>query len=309
MNVRNNRRDYCFDHQLKAEQPLGVKCWYWICRLCLAACWLSASAVAASDSSEPPGPNDISPQRPSITSPDVTAADALGRPASRFGRKLWRAWISSPETAARPKRQSELRQIIEQVLSVELEPGKPDTQTVAVVESRPTVEFVRTVEPNEPTSGDEPTEQWQSKKVEPNLPETPATDRTGRALNDLLQHPGRVAEPFELAEVLFFAGRMKEAAVFYDEALTRNSNDESWQGQNKAWALFQIANCLRGDDAAKAKQTYQRLIAECPDSLWVDVARARYEMIDWYLKDNLSALIEDNILGASAAGSLEPQSQ
>jgi outer membrane protein assembly factor BamD (BamD/ComL family) len=57
--------------------------------------------------------------------------------------------------------------------------------------------------------------------------------------------------------------------------------------------LFQIGNCLRNDDLPAAAKTYQQLLTEYPNSPWADLAKARRDLIAWYLKDNPVKLIAE----------------
>jgi TolA-binding protein len=130
-----------------------------------------------------------------------------------------------------------------------------------------------------------------------------------------LQHPERLNKPFELGELLFLSGHLKDAAICYQEALSRSSPDKADPNQkpqqdakvpdvglktsllsiqSRAWILFQIGNCLRNDDPPTAMKMYKQLIAEYPDSPWVDLAKARSTLIDWYQKDNPRGLIAED---------------
>jgi TolA-binding protein len=99
-----------------------------------------------------------------------------------------------------------------------------------------------------------------------------------------------------LGEVLFLSDYLKEASVFYREALNRKSPDKDDQAQNRAWILFQIGNCLRGDDPLTAMKIYRQLITEYPDSSWTDLAKTRHKLIDWYQKDKPQTLIVESQL-------------
>jgi TolA-binding protein len=121
-------------------------------------------------------------------------------------------------------------------------------------------------------------------------------------VGNLAQHPDRSDNPFALGEVLYYSGRLKEAAVFYQEALKRKrastelsrmSSDKAGSDQDRAWILFQIGNCMRGDDPPTAKKMYRLLITEYSDSPWVDLAKAREGLIDWQQKDKPRTLIAE----------------
>ena len=230
-------------------------------------------------------------------------------------RQLWQARISIAK-AEKAESKNELQRIIEQIRSVEIEPREKGSKPVIVVEPTPTTE------PNETSSAIEAPQENEEKKIEPKLPYEPLTDLTLQMLKSLLQHPERLHNPFELGEVLFLSGHLKDAAICYQEALRRSSPDKADPNQkpqqdakvpdvvlgprlagtktgmfsirNRAWILFQIGNCLRDDDLPTAMKMYSQLIAEYPDSPWADLAKARSKLIDWYQKDNPRVLITEN---------------
>ena len=111
-------------------------------------------------------------------------------------------------------------------------------------------------------------------------------------LENLIQKPDQLKNPFELAEVLFLSGQPRKATMFYQEALKRKDLNDLGLAQEKAWILFQIGNCLRNDDLQSAKNTYRQLIAEYPDYLLTDFAKVQEKLIDWHLKDKPDTLIE-----------------
>jgi len=100
--------------------------------------------------------------------------------------------------------------------------------------------------------------------------------------------PKGLASPLELADTLLAAGEMEAADVFYSQALQQEQSDE-----NKAWTLFQIANCRRGKDPAAAKALYRKLQDEQPNSPWSIVAAAQVQLIDWQLANKPGAVLSD----------------
>jgi hypothetical protein len=257
--------------------------------------WPDTSALVQDDSSQLP--QDSLP----------VAQSSNNQPA----HQLWQARISISK-AEKDESKNELQRIIEQIRSVEFEPQEKVTKPVIVVEPIPITE------PNEIPSTIETPQEKEVKKIKPKLPYEPVTDQTLQILKGLLQHPERLRNPFELGEILFLSGHLKEAAVCYLEALSRSStsagdkadpNQKPQQDakipdvvvktgmfsiRNTAWILFQIGNCLRDDDLPTAVKMYTQLITEYPDSPWVDLAKARSKLIDWYLKDNPRVLIAEN---------------
>jgi len=230
-----------------------------------------------------------------------------GRPSSlvphpsyfQLGHQLWRAGISAYEDEKDRKSKVALKRIIEQIRSIEFKRPKKSVEPVIRVEP-----VVKTVEPNETSSHTEAKEPRTYFASDANAKSRcGVTDRTLQLVDNLVQHPGRSDNPFALGEVLYYSGRLKEAAVFYQEALKRKSSDKADSdtalgsktlrstSQDRAWILFQIGNCLRGDDPLTAKKMYRILIAEYSDSPWVDLAKAREGLIDWQQKDKPRTLI------------------
>jgi hypothetical protein len=119
------------------------------------------------------------------------------------------------------------------------------------------------------------------------------TDQTMQVINNLLPHPEQVRNPFEIAELLFACGRSKEAAVFYQQALSKIRPDDPQAAENKAWLLFQIGNCLREDNPLSAKDMYMKLISEFPTSPWTDIAKIRGRLISWNEKYDLKKLLSE----------------
>ena len=200
---------------------------------------------------------------------------------------MWRAGISVYEGEKDNKRNKELTRLIEQVRSIEFKPPKLPEPVINIGPVE------KTVETNQTPSDIVVIEESSNKTIESKLLYEPVTDRTLQMLGNVAQDPNQLENPFELGEVLYFSGHLKEAAVFYQEALNRADPDKSALDQNRAWILFQIGNCLKDDDLAKAQNMYRQLITECPGSPWVEPAKAREKLIDWFLKVKPRTLIAE----------------
>ncbi|MHC4460062.1 MAG: tetratricopeptide repeat protein [Planctomycetota bacterium] len=224
--------------------------------------------------------------------------------------QLWQARISIAYVEKDKRNKNELQRIIEQIRSVEFEPQEKVVKPVIVV-----VEPNPTTEPNETSSATEAPQESEVQKIELKLPYEPLKDQTLQMLKSLLQHPERLHNPFQLGEILFLSGHLKDAAICYQEALSRCSPDKADPNQkpqqdtkvadaiwktgtfsirNRAWILFQIGNCLRDVDPTTSMKMYRQIIAEYPDSPWADLAKARSKLIDWFQKDKPRTLIAEN---------------
>ena len=124
------------------------------------------------------------------------------------------------------------------------------------------------------------------------LPNEPINNETLQKLRNLAQEPEKIANPLELGEILFVNGNVKEAAMFYSEALKRKDPNEISVSEDRAWILFQIGNCLRSDDMPAAAKMYQQLLTEYPNSPWAILATARNNLIAWYMRDEPFKLIQ-----------------
>ena len=211
--------------------------------------------------------------------PQQNGPSVAGKTTLAIGNQLRRDRISAPQNKKNNGNKDELKKLIEQIRSIEFKPQK--TPEPAIVVNPAPAE-----EPNEP-SFDIPAQ----KEPEPKLPYNPVADQTLQMLKSKSQGPEQVANPFQLAEILFLSGQLKEAAVFYQEALKRTDPNDASVAEDRAWILLQIGNCLRKDDLPTAMKMYRQLVAEHPDSRWSDLAKTLEKLIDWYQKDKPKELI------------------
>ena len=221
---------------------------------------------------------------------DADAPSARSTSSNLLRRQLWRARISIPKNEKEEKGKNELKQITDKISSIEFEPEKSTPKPIIVIETVPTIE------PNETPSVTQTLAETPKGEAELKPPYEPVSSQTLQMLDGLSQHPDQAENPFELAEILFLSGNTKAAAKFYQQALSRKSNDDIRLAQDRAWILFQLGNCLREDDPPTAKEMYKQLITEHPDSPWTDLAKAQHELVDWYQTDKPRVLMRELIL-------------
>jgi len=209
-------------------------------------------------------------------------------PNNHFERRLWLAEFNMAEGEKHKITKNELRRIIEQIRSVNFGLRKEDFKPAIVPDVVPMDE---PDEPDETVS--EGVKEQNKKEEERSLPYGLVTNKTLQTIRNLSKNPGNLNEPFELGETLFLSGYLKEAAIFYREALKRKNSVESGSDRDRAWILFQLANCLRNDDQPEAIKMYGQLITEYPNSPWKELADARRALLDWYLKDEPRKLITE----------------
>lgn len=291
----------------KAEHQASLKAFRILCFSLVSLCFLT-SPVCAQTRSQPQISQDaqiqaagqVKPQTSSIEtvnfadevnqkSPQISTATP-GNPTANLGRQLWRAGISVYEGKKDNKRKNELKQLIQQVRSIEF---KPPIQPESIIKIEP---METTVEANQTPFDIDVAEGSEKNTIESELPYEHITDWTLQMIGNIAQDPNQLDNPFKLGEVLYFSGHLKVAAVFYQEALNRTDPDKTETARNRAWILFQIGNCLRNDDLTTAQKMYKQLIAQYPGSPWMEPAKAREKIIDWYLKEKPKTLIAESQL-------------
>jgi tetratricopeptide (TPR) repeat protein len=89
--------------------------------------------------------------------------------------------------------------------------------------------------------------------------------------------PEQIADLVALADALYMGGRQPEAFPFYEKALS-----SKLEAEQKAWVLFQMANCRRRTDVAAAQDLYKRLVTEYPKCPWAGIAMVQQRLLAWY---------------------------
>ena len=207
-------------------------------------------------------------------------------PNSHRKSKLWQIELNMPEDEEDKITKNELRSMIEQIRSINIEFQKDVSEPIVVPEEVPTEE------PNEVDLKGKDTEEQQKKHIESRPPNGILADQTLQKVKKFSQDPNGLKNPFEMAETLFLSGYLKEAAIFYQETLKRKSPDDT--GSTRAWILFQIGNCLQDHDRPTAIKMYGQLITEYPDSTWKELAEVWRSLLDWYLKEEPHKLIKEH---------------
>jgi len=216
----------------------------------------------------------------------LTSIDSNNVNAHELLRADLRVAYSKKDTESK----DQLKKLIEQIRSVEFEPQKQTPEPVIVTEQPPAVEPNKMVA--EVQLQEKQTEQVE-RVVEPKPRNELITEDTLQVLRTLAKNPEKIANPLELGEILYVSGNLKEAAIFYSEALRRRDPNDTGMSGDRPWILFQIGNCLRNDDMPAAAKMYQKLLTEYPNSPWVAFATARNNLIAWYLKDQPLKLLSE----------------
>jgi TolA-binding protein len=219
-------------------------------------------------------PNRFTPA-PILRQEDAGAANTISHAEDQLRRVI----LSVPERKKDNKSKDELKQLIQQVCSIEFKAQKSPESAIATEPPTPATK------PDKIPLNIESQKPDKRKETEAELPYEPIADQTLEKLKNLSQHPDQVSNPFQLAEILFLSGHLKEAATFYQEALNRTGKDSNSPAEDRAWILFQIGNCLQNDDPPTAIKAYRQLITEYPSAPWTEIAKTLEKLIDWYQKD------------------------
>lgn len=274
--MKNSSEKNNYDSQFKSSAYLSLRLYFYIACFTFLSFRLLTSLTGVAFAKSAAGNGRKLSQSSVFTSID---------PNNVHGLELLRAEMSVANGQNDSKSKDQLEKIIEQIRSVEFEPQKQAPEPVIVPEKAPAIE------PNE-TVPEVPVQQETAKQeAKPRLPNEPIADETLQMLRNLAKEPEKLANPLELGEILFVSGNVKEAAMFYSEALKRKDPNDAGASWDRAWILFQIGNCLRNDDIQAAAKMYQQLLMEYPNSPWADLATARNNLIAWYLKDEPLKLI------------------
>lgn len=193
-------------------------------------------------------------------------------------RRLWESRISAPDPNEEGETKAALDRLIQQVRAVRFAP-KDRTPTFSAPPAPKPV-----AEPNEMQPMPTP---MAARITEPGGTAVTQTDATfpsdvEKRLQELVQDPNHITEPLETAELLFLSNRRVEAAAFYRRALELADVKGTAAPEDRAWILFQLANCLRETDMTQAADTYTKLGTEYPDSSWSELAKAHGRLISWY---------------------------
>lgn len=207
--------------------------------------------------------------------------------SEQLSYQLWKSNVT-PFDEKDAQAGMELNRLIRQVRAIEFSAQQPQqSEPVIVPETAPSAE------PNETPSASSAPQQIKQPVPESKPAFSPITAKTLKMLRSLSHNFEKIENPLGLGEVLFLNGDMKEAAEFYQEALNRIDPNNPDFTMNRAWLIFQKANCLRNDDMSAASKLYGQLITEYPNSLWAQLAQIQNQIILWYQKDEPQKLIDE----------------
>jgi tetratricopeptide (TPR) repeat protein len=271
------------------------------CLTCLLLCLHGSPAIArlSSGQLDPNNPSPSTLAKPTTgTTADSNSQIAEGPPARNWliakspttdiGRKLWQTRMTVPNSKDDTNSDNDLRRIIALVRSVEFKPRNKTPEPLITLESP------AQPEPNETAAEPSPGKNAETQQIKPKPRPGMLSEETLKILAKQLQNPEQIKNPFELAEVLFHGGHLKEAAICYQQVLLQADPNQPDPNRQIDWILFQIGNCLRNDDPQKAIEVYARLCNDYAGSMWADLAKARSMLLSWCRQDEPRKLIEQN---------------
>ena len=182
-------------------------------------------------------------------------------------RRLWQNRILAPDPDEDAETRAALNDLIHKVRSVRFEDDVTEPAFSAPAEPAPAPGPARAPQPEAPA---------------PAPGTAPIPEAAMGRLEDAIQNSDHVGDPLEMAELLFLSGRRAEATVFYERALAQTVPNDPSVESDRAWILFQLGNCLRQTDMARAKDMYMRLVSEYPASPWTELAKAHGRLITWH---------------------------
>jgi len=101
-----------------------------------------------------------------------------------------------------------------------------------------------------------------------------------------------------LADAMFLAGRPKAAAILYQRVLEDTKGPKRTANTKaRAWALYQLGNCYRSSDPAKAAEYFKRLYTdkEYGTSDFAVAAKAQADLIQWRQRNKPDDLIRQSV--------------
>ena len=209
-----------------------------------------------------------------------TSGTAAHSQSSQAQHELWRNSVAPPADEAPG---ASLRKAIRDVLATEVNPQPERTDAVAQepqagaeTPERPTTQPATTAT-TQPATRTVP----QPKDKHSGLsPATLTTLRSAAAKG--------ISKPIMLADSLYRGGYLPEAAEVYELA-EKAAGTEA----DRAWAIYQMANCKRNSEPDVALGLYRRLVSEYPDCCWSLSAQMKGEIISWEQVNTPEKVLEE----------------
>jgi tetratricopeptide (TPR) repeat protein len=202
---------------------------------------------------------------------------------SAIARRVWRERIEAP-VSPRGNDPSDLQSLIERLRSAQFKP-QPSETPVSVDDANAL--------PMRPLPAEQPTVAVSTPRMEPpplpipilTAPAGPLSVQTLTQIESMTDQPMEAELALQLADVLYQGQHRDRATSFYRLAVDTLDPNAPLAQENRAWALFQLGNCLREKAPAEAKLAYQRLASAYPSSPWAQLATMWHDLADWYWRE------------------------
>jgi TolA-binding protein len=214
-------------------------------------------------------------------------------PINSTSRSVWRSNITLRDNRE-AKSRKELQALIARINAFHFQGQEPPSESATPMPSVFTSPTLPT--PTTPPEVNLTPELVKSEDKEPSIAPIESKEileQTRQTFHSIVEHPESLPDPLALAELLFRAHYMEEAAMCYEEALKRAGRQQTGNTVDISWILFQIGNCLRETDPRAALNAYQQVTTTYPDSPWTPIARVKSRWIDWMIKDDPRGLLKE----------------
>ena len=207
--------------------------------------------------------------------------DTSARQVNNSMRSLWRVHVDAPKPVSDSSGADELEKVINLAGKFKV------PKTVKTAATQPATAVDKSAKAKPP-----PAETTQAKTPTSQPVETKATRKIARIAPATLAKLKVKASKatmnlIPLADALFEDGKTDQAADLY-EHVSKVSTDDS----QKAWALYQTANCRWKSSPNSAADAYTKLIAEHPQSLWSSLAAAQLKFVKFTGSKSLTGLTQ-----------------
>ena len=208
----------------------------------------------------------------------------------RLEKQLWQDNLSSLRQSNENSKTEELKQMIEQIRSIQFE-----TLSASQTEPQATeqAELQQQEIPEDKNQKPELKQPGDAVAVTKTNNDKSMSKQTLQKVEQLLKDSNSITNPFELGEVLFQMNELASAGVCYKKALASLGTDDPNVATERAWILFQIGNCFKDIDPNTSKESYAELIRTASDSPWAQIAKSRHGLIDWYQQEQPGKLIDE----------------
>jgi tetratricopeptide (TPR) repeat protein len=223
-----------------------------------------------------------------------SSAEGDDEPEGQIVRELWSSRIAAPDPSEDAETRLDIKRLIRQLESVKFQDANPIPTFTPPAPNQPSPEPPLSPIVREPAT---PIATTSRTAEQPTAPEMSSPD-TQRVLETLRRSPERVPDPLEMAELLFLSGRPTEAVPFYDRAFQLTDPEDPSAAKDRAWILFQLGNCLKQTDIARAQNAYMKLISAYPNSPWTELAKAQGRLLTWYQNERPHDLMAREVPGS-----------